>query len=457
MSNNIEDKKGNYEVVRNILSSRYQEVNGYDFYRYIFPDNQNVGELSGNYSKPNAIYLYRDVEEDPDRTYRRRIMLNDTWEDDYMNYVECNHKTLCSGLAYRDKKNRLENAQQMNALVFDLDSVGENELENLLLRMSKKPGLRTLPEPTFIVMSGTGLHIYYVFDRPVALYPNIKLQMKALKYDLTFKMWEYKATSKEKQIQYQSINQGFRMVGSINDKYNLPVVAFKIGDKVSLDYVNSYVDVKENMVDVNRQFRPSQYSKEEAREKFPEWYERVIVKGDKRAKKWDIKRDLYDWWLKQSYKVKGGHRYFYLMCMVIYAFKCNIPKEEVEEDMNEKFEELKDIEHSNPLTKEDLYTALEVYHREYYNFTIDDIEKLTDIRIERNKRNYQNQKDHLEEARMIRDLRMSRQNKNWWDNSGRPSKENIVKEYIEKNPDDNPTEIARALNISRPTVYKYLK
>ena len=31
MSNNIEDKKGNYEVVRNILSSRYQEVNGYDF------------------------------------------------------------------------------------------------------------------------------------------------------------------------------------------------------------------------------------------------------------------------------------------------------------------------------------------------------------------------------------------------------------------------------------------
>jgi hypothetical protein len=457
MSNNIEDKKGNYEVVRNILSSRYQEVNGYDFYRYIFPDNQNVGELSGNYSKPNAIYLYRDEEEDPDRTYRRRIMLNDTWEDDYMNYVECNHKTLCSGLAYRDKKNRLENAQQMNALVFDLDSVGENELENLLLRMSKKPGLRTLPEPTFIVMSGTGLHIYYVFDRPVALYPNIKLQMKALKYDLTFKMWEYKATSKEKQIQYQSINQGFRMVGSINDKYNLPVVAFKIGDKVSLDYVNSYVDVKENMVDVNRQFRPSQYSKEEAREKFPEWYERVIVKGDKRAKKWDIKRDLYDWWLKQSYKVKGGHRYFYLMCMVIYAFKCNIPKEEVEEDMNEKFEELKDIEHSNPLTKEDLYTALEVYHREYYNFTIDDIEKLTDIRIERNKRNYQNQKDHLEEARMIRDLRMSRQNKNWWDNSGRPSKENIVKEYIEKNPDDNPTEIARALNISRPTVYKYLK
>ncbi|HRL08698.1 MAG TPA: hypothetical protein PLZ88_04495 [Aliarcobacter sp.] len=461
MSNNIEDKLGNYINVKNILSSQYQEVNGYDFYRYVFPNNQDQGENSEKYSKPNAIYLYRDEdEEDPKRTYRRRIMLNDSWEEDYMEYIECNPKTLCSGLAYRGRKNRLENAQQMNALVFDLDSVGENEIRNLLLRMSKKTGLRTLPQPTFIVMSGTGLHIYYVFDNPIALYPNIKLQLKKLKYDLTFKMWEYKATSQEKQIQYQSINQGFRMVGSINDKYDLEVIAFRTGDRVSLNYINSYVDEKQNMVDVNRPFRPSQYSKEETREKFPEWYEKVIVQGKKGVKKWNIKRDLYDWWLRQSYKVKGGHRYFYLMCMVIYAYKCNISIEEVKEDMNEKFEELKDIEHSNPLTKEDLYTALEVYHREYYNFTIDDIEKLTDIRIERNKRNYQSQKNHLEVARAIRDVKMKQQNKVWWNEKGRPKgsgiKENLVKEYLEENPDDNPTEIARNLGVSRTTVYKYL-
>ena len=461
MSDNIEDKLGNYINVKSILEGQYQEVNGYDFYRYVFPNNQDQGENSEKYSKPNAIYLYRDEdEEDPKRTYRRRIMLNDSWEEDYMEYIECNPKTLCSGLAYRGRKNRLENAQQMNALVFDLDSVGENEIRNLLLRMSKKTGLRTLPQPTFIVMSGTGLHIYYVFDNPIALYPNIKLQLKKLKYDLTFKMWEYKATSQEKQIQYQSINQGFRMVGSINDKYDLEVIAFRTGDRVSLNYVNSYVDEKQNMVDVNRPFRPSQYSKEEAREKFPEWYEKVIVQGKKGVKKWNIKRDLYDWWLRQSYKVKGGHRYFYLMCMVIYAYKCNISIEEVKEDMNEKFEELKDIEHSNPLTKEDLYTALEVYHREYYNFTIDDIEKLTDIRIERNKRNYQSQKNHLEVARAIRDVKMKQQNKVWWNEKGRPKgsgiKENLVKEYLEENPDDNPTEIARNLGVSRTTVYKYL-
>ena len=124
--------------------------------------------------------------------------------------------------------------------------------------------------------------------------------------------------------------------------------------------------------------------------------------------------------------------------------------------MLDVFDYLADIDHSNPLTEKDLYSALEVYDRGYYNFTINDIEKLTDIRIERNKRNYQNQRDHLEEARMIRDLRMKREGKKWTDNNGRPSKESLVKEYIEKNPDDNPTKIAKNLGISRTTVYKYL-
>ena len=460
MADTIKDKKANYIRVKDILSSRYEEVDGYEFYKYIFPNNQKEGELAEDFSKPNAIYLYRDEnEENPRRTYRRRIMLKDTWEEDYMKHVEGNPRTLCSGIAYRHRVNRLKHAQHMNALVFDLDSVGENEIKNLLLRMSKKPGHRTLPEPTFIVMSGTGLHIYYVFDRPIELYPNIKLQLKSLKYDLTFKMWEYKATSQEKQIQYQSINQGFRMVGSINDKYDLPVIAFKTGDRVSLDYVNSYVDVKENMVDVNRPYRPTQYTEEEAKEKFPEWYERVVVQGDKRAKKWNIKRDLYDWWLRQSYRIKGGHRYFYLMCMTIYGVKCNIPKEEVKADMIKKYEELKNVEHSNELCEDDLYTALEVYEREFYNFTIDDIEKLTDIRIERNKRNYRNQEQHIKVMNAIRDA--LHPDGSWRNREGRPkgsgTKEELVKEYIEKNPEDNPTEIARALNISRPTVYKYLK
>ena len=461
IGNNISDVKGNYDLLREILSSRYDEINGLDFYREIFPHNEDQGELNTDFSKPNAIYLYKDErDEGTKRRVRRRIMLNDTWEEDYMDYVESNPLTFCSGLSYRGRTNRLEKAQHMNAMVFDLDAVGENELMTLFLRIGKPVAPRTLPQPTFIVMSGTGLHIYYVFKEPIDLFPNIKLQLKRLKYDLTFRLWDYKGTSQEKQVQYQSINQGFRMVGSINDKYNLPVIAFKTGDRVTLDSLNDYVIDIENKVDINKPFRPTQHTLEEAKEKFPDWYQRVIVEGNKNQKKWNIKRDLYDWWLRQIPKVVGGHRYFYLMCMVIYAVKCDIPKSEVKKDMEEAFDYLSDVEHSNPLTEEDLNSALEVYDRGYYNFTIEDIEKLTDIRIERNKRNYRTQEVHLMGARAIQEINDKANGTNWREGNGRPkksgTKEKLVKEYVKNNPDDNPTEIARSLGISRTTVYKYI-
>ena len=37
-------------------------------------------------------------------------MLSDTWKEDYINYVEQNPSTLCSGIAYRGRANNLENA-----------------------------------------------------------------------------------------------------------------------------------------------------------------------------------------------------------------------------------------------------------------------------------------------------------------------------------------------------------
>ncbi len=456
MSSGIVNKKKNYKEVADILRFHYPEVEGKEFYKYIFPDNQDEGELSNDYSKPNAVYLYKDPkDEGTDRKLRRRIMLNDTWEDDYKEYVENNPMTLCSGLAYRGMTNRLEHAQQMNALVFDLDSVGKNELMNFFSRIDKKPALRTLPKPTFIVMSGTGLHIYYVFEEPIDLYPNIKLQLKALKYDLTFRMWDYGGTTQEKQIQYQSINQGFRMVGSCNDKYDLPVKAFKTGNKVTLDYINQYVDEEKNKVDLSKPFRPTQYTKEEAREKFPEWYQRVVVEGNKRAKRWDIKRDLYDWWLRQSYKAKGGHRYYFLMIMSIYAVKCNIPKKELKKDMYKVFDDLKEVEHNHPLEEKDIWSALETYDRQYYNFTINDIVKLTDIHIEKNKRNYRKQNQHLKIMNFVRD-NVTHPEGNWREGNGRPSKKDLVKNHIKENPNDNPTEISKKLGISRTTVYKYM-
>lgn len=450
-----------YNDVVEMLSNLYDEVSGIDFYEYIFPDNESSGELNYDYSHPNAIYLY----ENDEGKMKRRVMLKDTWEDDYCEYVMDNGTTLCGGLTYRGRANKLEKAQCMNALIFDLDGVGEYELRNIIYRMNlPSEQIRAIAVPTFIVASGSGLHLYYVFDEPVELYPNIKLQLKALKYDLTFKFWEYKATSKEKQIQYQSINQSFRMVGSINNKSNRLVRAFKTGERVSLATLNRYANHKENQVDINKRFRPSKMTREEAKEKYPEWYERVIEGkyGKNKMKKWDIKGKvngdnpyaLYDWWRKQITSIRGGHRYFYLMCLSIYACKCDVPKKKLKEDMQEDFEILsKECEHINPLQKQDMDSALECYSKEYYNFTIDDIEKLTDIRIERNKRNGRKQKDHIKLMNFVRDEING--NKNWRNKEGRPTAEITVKEWRESNPEGTKAECHRQTGLDPKTIRKW--
>ena len=42
--------------------------------------------------------------------------------------------------------------------------------------------------------------------------------------------------------------------------------------------------------------RKGRLSLVEAKEKYPDWYERRIVKKERRGR-WTVKRDLYDWWL----------------------------------------------------------------------------------------------------------------------------------------------------------------
>ena len=450
----MNDVKNNYIELIDYLSSQYEEVNGLDFYTDLFPNNEISGELNTDYSKPNSIYLYTDEQDrNSERKLRRRIMLKDTWEDDYINFVEANPMTLCSGLTYRGRTNKLEHAQQMNALVFDLDSVTIKEMNILFKRMDLDPTIiRTIPRPTYVALSGTGLHLYYFLNEPIDLFPNIKNQFRELKHELTFRIWEYRETTKEKNIQYQGINQGFRMVGSKNNKYNLEVKSFKTGERVSLEYLNSYCFDEKKRVDINEKFF-TKHSLKEAEIKFPEWYQKVIIEKKYKKKKWIVKRDLYDWWKKQIEKVSGGHRYYYLMVLVIYAIKCDIPKKEVKKDLYKLFDTVKDIDHSHSLTEYDIKSALDVYDPSYHNFPIDVIIEKTGIHITKNKRNGRSQKQHLQIARATRDII----HENWRQGNGRPDKKDLVLNYIKNNPNDNPTQISEALKISRSTVYKYLK
>ena len=128
----------NYRGCYEYLSAQYPEVGGYEFYKELFPDNENSGERHTDFSHPNAVYLYRDEQSEDKSSGAGRCITTHgnriTWS------LSGNSLTLCSGLAYRRKENRLENAQRMYALIFDLDGVGLAELRNLFLRFGGDPG-----------------------------------------------------------------------------------------------------------------------------------------------------------------------------------------------------------------------------------------------------------------------------------------------------------------------------
>lgn len=461
-----ENMRTDYDDVVDMLGALYgDDVYGADFYTELFPDNECSGCSGGGSSSgvyvPNAIYLYRDGDE----RERRRIMLADTWEDDYLEYVERNPLALCSGLSYRGRANTLANAQRMYALIIDLDSVGRHELETLLRTRCDRPAdqIRSVPQPTFIAASGAGLHLYYQLVQPIDLYPAIKAQIKKLKNDYTYTLWDPKCTTKCKTIQYQSINQAFRMIGSVNSKYGTVVRVWRTGEPVSIETLNNYCMDDENRVDLSERRAPGKTPLADAKKKWPAWYKtRIVDSVPNITGRWKIEEKtrgddpyaLYHWFLRFAPKIKGGHRYYFMMCCVIYASKCAVPYSQLVDDMKQVYERLRIIKNgADELKESDMRSALKAYKKNFYNIRISDIERMTGLQLPRNKRNGRPQKVHMATMRAIQGVIDPAGS--WRNKDGRPTKQQQVQAWRAAHPDGKKIDCERETGLSRHTVLKW--
>src|SRR5699024_8803624 len=204
-------------------------------------------------------------------------------------------------------------------------------------------------------------------------------------------------------------------------------------------------------------YRETKYTLQEAKERFPEWYERRVVKGEKK-KKWTVKRDSYEWCKRQSVDgASGGHRYFCIMTLDIYAMKCDIDYAELKKDAYDLISFMNQVDPANKFTSNDVESALECYDERYKTFPGNDISKLTAIHIPKNKRKGRSQNQHISVMTAIREI--AHPNGEWRNKVGRRlgsgMKQQIVNNYNQKNTTAKVREIVKALNISRRTVYKY--
>ena len=415
---------------------------------YIQKYNQGSNEL-----KANPLGYWKN---DSSKTGHYRVFFEDTFEETLAEMQRADF-SIVNGITYFGRRNTQNHASKMFALIFDLDGVTDSTL-NAFFSGAFTKDFKVYPVPNYVCLSGHGVHLYYVLEEPVSLYPNIKIQLKNFKYALTEKIWNpYTSTLETRQ--YQGINQGFRVIGGkTKDKTDI-VRAYQVNTHpFTLTQLGEYI-LPEYRIDEQKIFKESKITLEQAKKQYPQWYERVVQNKDKHRKRWDIAEKvhgnnpyaLYDWWKRQiELGAKYHHRYFNIMCLAIYGVKCGVPEEQVRKDAYSYIPFMNNIAPDHPFTIADCDSALECYDDRYATFPIDDIEKLSDIRIERNKRNGRKQAEHIKLMNFVREELNG--NKHW---QGRKPKGDIVKQWQAEHPTGKKSECRRDTGLSRPTIDKY--
>lgn len=426
------------------LESIYEEVHYKDFYRDIFP----VGSLErkGVYEEEKYNAIARSIKVGANKT-KRYIVTDDL--DALDELAECDDFCIIRPISFIGKSAKSENARMMYAMAIDLDGVqSKKNFDFLIHQINNGHNMLAfvwgLPMPTYLVSSGTGIHLYYVFEKPIPLFKNVVNELEKLKKRLTWQAWTQGASVLSDNVQYESLFQGFRMVGTIT-KNGERCRAFKVGDKVTLEYLNKYVPEEHQVKSIIYQ---SKLSLEKAQELYPEWYEKRIVNKQPKGS-WICKKDLYDWWIRTLKEgATEGHRYWCIMTLCTYAKKCGVSREVLEEDAYGLIPFMNTL--GSEFTEDDVLHALQAYDDSYITYPIRTIEERTDIKIKRNKRNGRTQEAHLKRARAVQDIDYP--DGEW---RGRKSKLEIVYQWRTKNPNGTKAECIKATGLSKPTVYKW--
>lgn len=377
---------------------------------------------------------------------------------------------IISPVSYTGKRRTKSNARYLYAIAIDIDSVEAKNLDNLLYQSDPTRNVPlTFPQPQIIVNSGSGVHIYFLLETPHPMFNDVYPILNKIKKELTRRVWNRGVTHEDPhKPQFQGNCQGFRLPGT-QTKTRQKVTAFQnINPHVKPFYKltdlmangGGFLSDEEQELLKKGIYNPKRISLKQARELYPEWYERRIIQGHKSGR-WYVKRDLYDWWKKQiSEKVSVGHRYFCLMALAVYAAKCNIEEEEFMKDLESFVEPFDGISYTrnedDRFTMDDALDAAAAYRECYCTFPIEDLRDITGIEIARNKtRKFKKQDKHLEEARAIRDVRQKREGRIWNENGIKNNKLVEIFEWRKNNPEGSKYACAKELGISKPTVMKW--
>lgn len=424
------------------------------------PEEQLVMDYSGyGCWRYNPIVFYQEVV-DGQKKNRHRIILKD--DEASLLFISGRKFAIMSPITYVGRNNTQENARYLYAMAFDLDGVSLRKHHKMFDLV--KRGM--MPMPNLIVNSGHGYHLYYLLEDPVPLHPVIVPLLNRLKHGMTNILWNM-GTSELEDRQYQSILQSFRLPGTLT-KFGKRIRAFVCPgvDRYTLEDLNKYLYTYKlspeelSICTGKAKYNPKGVTLSETERMWPEWYFSRVVQKKRVGRKWHVNRAVYDWWhntlLSAGDEIKVHHRYWCILTLVIYAVKCDIPRDEVLADalaLVPKMDSYTDTE-DNRFTDDDVHDAMLAYDENYNKWPIKTIEDTTLFRIERNRRNGRKQDEHLKRIRLLQTADYP--NGDWRNKNGRPLQLEIVQRWREENPNNNnKSQCAKETGLHRNTVSKW--
>ena len=351
----------------------------------------------------------------------------------------------------------------MYAITIDLDGVDPEQLEDVFYQMSNG----SIPEATYIINSGHGLHLYYFLTEPIALYNNRLTAITKFKNALTWIIWNG-YTSKFKKRDSQGATQQYRVVGSMTKLGSgYPCTAYlKSGERVSLDYLNNFIENYSPDRKIAKLVFTQSLGKEYWKEHNPNWYKRVIL-----GEKVEIKRTPRFPWLSEKMKelvldyCRDGNRYNGLKLFFENAAALGVSYQECYDWAVSQLDELnsRTVKVNNEFTIDDINAAAAAYKT--FNAKtpkLETIEGVFNCHIERNRRNGRTQQEHMARLNALHNSGLTHRgsftadDKEKFRKGGQAgSKEQVIRDYIRANPKATKAQVIKATGISKPTVYKW--
>lgn len=453
------------------LAARFEEVGPAGFYRELFPS----GSLAKGPGEEGYGAVCLRVWRDDDGEHAGRVPVWDGLEelghllaiDPAMGVTD-----IVSPVSYAGRRPRLDRAHALYSLTFDLDGLvmddrgdGPAGIVDLFYQMGPAEHRGPLlPRPTFTVSSGTGLHLYYLLDEPIRMWPDVCERLSAFREALTRRLWNQYVTDLSREAQMEGVVQGFRAVGSLTKSRDQLARAFRTGGRVTMAEMDSFVpeDARVSPLTGRRRSLP------EARALWPEWdpdWRRKATLAPHSP--WRVKRALFDWWCRrvESGEPFEGNRYWCVWVAACLAAKCpEVSFEELEAwaySVRPRLDE-KTARPGNEFTEEDVAGALAAYGNPVsVKLRRDKIAEKTRLPMPVNKRNGRSLEQHVKMINALRKMRRDVLGEDEYRKSGRPkgsgTKRDEIRSYASEHPEASHSEIARALGVSRPTVIKWLR